>query len=90
VDRSCIILQDINSQYHDLNLEVRLMRRQTLVFITEVGYLKKQQRIHYISNILPDSQFRVLCVPLKMKKVFIPLSQIFSFRAVEKLRPQNQ
>ena len=25
-----------------------------------------------------------------MKRVFIPLSRIFSFRAVEKLRPQNQ
>jgi hypothetical protein len=90
MDRSCIILNDINAHCHNLNRKVRLMRRQTLVFVTEFGYLTKQQCIHYISNILPESQFRVLCVSLKMKKFFIPLSEIITFRAVEKLRPQNQ
>jgi len=42
MDRSCIILKDMNAQYHDMNWKVRLMKQQTSLFITEVGHLTKR------------------------------------------------
>jgi len=41
MEQSCIILIDVNAQCYDLNWIVCLLRRQTLVFITEVVYLTK-------------------------------------------------
>jgi len=42
MDRSCIILKDMNAQYHDLNCVVRLIRLQMLGFTTEFGHLRSR------------------------------------------------
>jgi len=34
MERSCVILKDMNAQFHDLKWILRFLRSRTLVFIT--------------------------------------------------------